>query len=67
MWRDAYVKAGVHCDSRIQIPDDTLKSGSGRKIGEERRVLPMHDTGHDEILEIIRDVFNILPLDRRTI
>ena len=64
MWGDAYVKAGVHYGGRVQISDDTLESASCWKIRKERRVLPMHDAGHDEVLEIIRDIFNILPLGR---
>jgi len=59
---DAYIETGVHGDGCIQIPNDTLKSSGGRKIGKERRMLPMDDTGNDEILVIIRDIFNVLPL-----
>ena len=63
--RRTYVEARVHCSGRVQIANDTFQGTSGREIGEERRVLPMHDTGHNEILEIVRDILNILPLDRR--
>ena len=59
-----YIESGVHCGGCVQIPDDTFQGTSGREIGEERRVLPMRNTGHDEILEIICDIFDILPLGR---
>lgn len=62
--RDAYVKAGVHCCGSVKISDDALQSASRGKVSEERRMLPMHDPGHDQILEVICDVFNILSIGR---
>lgn len=62
---NTYVEAGIHCGSGVQVPNDTLQSTSSREIGEERRMLPMRDARHNEILEIIRDDLNILPFDRR--
>ena len=59
-----YIEAGVHCGGCVQISDDTLESSSSWKKREERRVLPMRDARRDEILEVIRDIFNILPLSR---
>ena len=64
---DTYVEAGVHCGGCIQIPDDALKSTSGREIGEERRMLPMGETGHYKILPVIGDFFDTLPLGWRSI
>lgn len=61
---DAYVKAGVRCHGCVQVSNDTLESTCGREICEERRVLPVHDTRHDEILEIVRDIFNTFPFGR---
>jgi len=61
-----YIEAGVHCGGCVQTPDDTLESTSSRKIREERRVLPMHDAGHDETLEVIRDIFDFLAFNQRS-
>jgi hypothetical protein len=63
---DTYIEARVHCSGRIQIPDDALQGTGSRKVCEEGRVLPMHDSRHNEILEIVCDDFDILPLSRRS-
>ena len=62
--KPTHIESGVHCGGCVQIPNDTFQGTSGREIREERRVLPMRNTGHNEILEIICDIFDILPLGR---
>ena len=59
-----YVEARVHCGSRVQISNDTFESGSGRIICKERRVLPMGETRHDDVLVVVCNVFYTLSLIR---
>ena len=59
---DTHVEAGVHGDCCVQISDDTLESTSSREVREERRVLPMQGTGQDDVLEVICNILNALPL-----
>ena len=64
---DTYVEAGTHGHCCVQISDDTLESTGGWEVREERRVLPVQNTGHDDILEVICDILDTLPLGRRSI
>jgi hypothetical protein len=50
-----YVESRV-CDARkVQVAKDSLKTGSGREIRKERRMLPVRDAGHYQALKIVRN------------